>query len=234
MESVNYFDIVVFVIFSFVSYSLYKTLRGDSSDIIISSSKSQNNNGNIKLPKPMDISFPHHSSIRKKHNSVPSNGNLSDLDVKVLRLMKMDKNFEPQSFLVNSKLLFGNIFSAFYKKDLSSINNIITPEVFEKLKSSIDTFDLKHEKFNAEIVRFKSISIYDIIFSSISSKQPDSTVSVVLDFQTEQSVAVLDDNNNVIRGDANQIISMNDRFVFTRDFSKQNSAWLLSDVLPVS
>lgn len=235
METVNYFDIVVFVIFSFVSYSLYKTLKGDDSDILLTPSKSKNGNGGIKLPKTMDIPFSHSSPLKGRGASVSSSRvNLSDLDVKVLRLMKMDKTFEPQSFLLNSKILFGNIFSAFYKKDVSLLNAVVTPDVFEKLKTFIDNFNSKNETFNAEIIRFKSISIHDIDFSSISQKQPDLTVSVVLDFQTEQSVVVLDNDKKVLRGDANQIVLMNDRVVFTRDFSKRESIWLLSNILPVS
>ena len=131
-------------------------------------------------------------------------------------------------------MIFDAIFNAFYKKDLTLINNITTPAVFDRLKSAVENFNKNNESLKAEIIRFKSAGINDIVFSSNSSKIPDIVVSIVVDFQTEQSAVVLNEDKKAVRGDDNQIVSMSDRVVFTRDFSEKKSTWLLSDILSVS
>ena len=238
MNSINYFDILVFIIFSFVSYSLYKTLKGESNDILVSSSKAKNNIKIAPRNMPSSCSSCHQATITKGKRIITTfasnSENLDELESKTLRLMKMDKDFIPHTFLVDAKMIFDAIFNAFYKKDLTLINNITTPAVFDRLKSAVENFNKNNESLKAEIIRFKSAGINDIVFSSNSSKIPDIVVSIVVDFQTEQSAVVLNEDKKAVRGDDNQIVSMSDRVVFTRDFSEKKSTWLLSDILSVS
>ena len=235
MSSINYFDIFVLIIFSFVSYSLYKTLKGEDSDIILSSSKPKNNE---KLKKTVISTIALQPKSKKGKSNIVSvslNGEgLDNLDTKVLQLMKMDKTFEPQSFMARAKLTFDNLFNSFYEKDLSKISSLITQEVFEKLNSSILSIKENNEDIKAEIIRFKSISLHDIKFSESAGKSSDSKVSIILDFQTEQSAVVLDRDKKVLRGDDNLIISMIDRLVFTRDFAVKDSIWQVSDIISAS
>ena len=146
------------------------------------------------------------------------------LDLKAQALSKLDKTFQPQSFMSWAKNTFESIFKDFYLNRNEKIKTITTDAVYNAFKSFNDDLSSKKQTINAEIIRFKSVRIKDI---KVSKKKAD----IILEFVTEQTAVIKDSAGKILKGDDNQIETITDVWCFSRDYSKKKSNWILSETI---
>lgn len=220
MGSLNFFDIFVMIIFTIISFSLYKALRGNDSDDILVSVKD-----NVKNNKKGGLLSIAHLKDKKQIEQIFINTLKNEsLDVKVESLMKMDKTFEPQTFMTNAKNIFESVFRAFYAKDIKPIKQNVSDTVYHEFENSISELDKSKESITAEIVRFKTITIKDI---SLLKKK----ASVFVEFVSEQTASLKNSEGKVLKGDDNQIETMTDIWCFSKDLTKKNPDWILEKTI---
>ena len=216
MSALNYFDILILILFSVVSFSIYKML------------KPENNNENVvpfsgKVVKAGKITkiFKNKKELQKFVLETLKN---ESLDLKVQKLLKMDKSFDPQNFMSWAKDSFEYIFKSFYSNHNEKIKLKVSDNVYKEFEKFNKTLSSNKQSITAEIIRFKSIMIKDI---SLSKK----TANIVVLFETEQTAVIKDANGKIVKGDDNQIETMKDIWCFTKDYSLKNPAWILSKTI---
>ena len=207
MGSLNFFDIFVMIIFTIISFSLYKALRGNDSDDILVSVKD-----NVKNNKKGGLLSIAHLKDKKQIEQIFINALKNEsLDVKVESLMKMDKTFEPQTFMTNAK-------------NIKPIKQNVSDAVYHEFENSISELNKSKESITAEIVRFKTITIKDI---SLLKKK----ASVFVEFVSEQTASLKNSEGKVLKGDDNQIETMTDVWCFSKDLTKKNPDWILEKTI---
>ena len=102
MNSLNYFDIIIMILFTVVSFSIYKMLKPEN--ILFSNEKKVNSGKIIKV-------FKDKKALRGFVLETLKN---ESLDLKVQKLSKIDKTFEPQTFMSWAKDSFEYIFKNMY------------------------------------------------------------------------------------------------------------------------
>ena len=133
MSSLNVFDIIIMVLFTIISFSIYKMLKSENVEENISPFNQKMNN----KTKSKVVSFPSKKSLEKLVLETVKN---ESLDLKVAKLMKLDKTFEPQSFMTSTKEMFEFIFNSFYSKNNTKLKTMVSPVVFNEFENSIIEF----------------------------------------------------------------------------------------------
>lgn len=217
MSSLNVFDIIIMVLFTIISFSIYKMLKSENVEENISPFNQKMNN----KTKSKVISFPSKKSLEKLVLETVKN---ESLDLKVAKLMKLDKTFEPQSFMTSTKEMFEFIFNSFYSKNNTKLKTKVSPVVFNEFENSIKEFEKNKQDISAELVRFKSIMIRDI---SISKRN----ANVIVEFITEQTAVLKNLAGKVLKGDANQLETITDVWCFSKDLTQKEASWILSKTI---
>ena len=217
MSTLNYFDILILILFSIVSFSIYKMLKPENNESV-----NTLNPKNIKSGKIVKI-FKNKKALQ---NFVLETLKNESLDLKVQKLAKMDKNFEPQNFMSWAKDSFEYIFKSFYSNHNEKIKLKVSDTVYKEFEKFNKELASNKQSITAEIIRFKSIMIKDV---NLSKK----TADIVVQFETEQTAVIKDSAGKIIKGDDNQIETMKDIWCFTKDFSLKNPSWILSKTIEV-
>ncbi len=212
----TFMDFFIIILFVTILFSIYKVFKPENAEI---NSIIATNTANKKIIK----------SIIKQANKKISKNLLNtivteSIETKAEKLSKIDKEFLPQSFMENSKVLFSDILKAFEKQDRETLKQYVSPNVYKLFESNIEELEKKKQKINTEIIRFKKIMIKDI---NINKKIAD----IIVEFTTEQTIVLKDDNNKIILGDDNQIETIVDKWQFTRNYNVKNNKWLLSNTI---
>ena len=216
MSSLNYFDILIMVLFSVVSFSIYKMLKPENN----SQNMAQFGGKTVKAGKIVKI-FKNKKALQSFVLETLKN---ESLDLKVQKLSKMDKSFEPQSFMAWAKDSFEYIFKSFYSNHDEKLKLKVSSDVLKEFDKYNKELSSNKQSITAEIIRFKSIMIKDI---NLSKKM----ANVIIEFVTEQTAAIKDENGKVVKGDDNQIETLKDIWCFTKDYSQKNPAWILSKTI---
>ena len=143
MSSLNVFDIIIMVLFTIISFSIYKMLKSENVEENISPFNQKMNN----KTKSKVVSFPSKKSLEKLVLETVKN---ESLDLKVAKLMKLDKTFEPQSFMTSTKEMFEFIFNSFYSKNNTKLKTKVSPVVFNEFENS--KIDLTNDIFDINLV----------------------------------------------------------------------------------
>ena len=214
MGSLNYFDIIIMILFTLVSFSIYKMLKPE--DVSSFNGKKISSGKIIKIFKDK----------KALQGFVLETLKNESLDLKVQKLSKMDKSFEPQSFMSWAKDSFEYIFKSFYSNDNQKLKLKVSNDVYKEFEKFNKELALNKQTISAEIIRFKSIMIKDV---NLSKKIAD----VIIEFTTEQTAVVKNLAGKVLKGDDNQIETIKDIWCFSKDFSQKNPSWVLSKTIEV-
>lgn len=220
----NLFDFLIIGLFIVIIMSLYGILKPENE-----------HTKNIKAIKKSDDA----TKQQLKKNFVKSLLDMKDkrivnevmqqllkehIDKKSAELSKLDKDFNPQIFLDNSKNVFEKITKYMELKDRKNLKPLVTEEIYNLFDKKIKETEEKEQTFITEIVRFKNAILTDI---NIENK----LVKIIIEYTTEQCAFIKDKNGKIIQGDDNQLETIKDILVFSRDYSKKSSKWLLSETV---
>ncbi len=217
MSTLNYFDILILILFSIVSFSIYKMLKPENNESV-----NTLNPKNIKSGKIVKI-FKNKKALQ---NFVLETLKNESLDLKVQKLSKMDKSFEPQSFMGWAKDSFEYIFKSFYSNHNEKLKLKVSEDVLKEFDKYNKQLSSNKQTITAEIIRFKSIMIKDV---NLSKK----LANIIIEFETEQTAVIKDETGKIVKGDDNQIETLKDVWCFTKDYSQKNPTWILSKTIEV-
>ena len=138
-------------------------------------------------------------------------------------ILDLDPDFDDKAFLEGASIAYDMIVTALANSDTKTLKSLLSTELFDDFCADIkEAKKLKH-KTELEI-----IGINDMEITSIAIEDTEITLEVTID--SEQMVAVYDQDNNLIEGSAEELTDVRDIWSFQRDTESQNPNWTLVHV----
>lgn len=213
----NFFDILIIGLFITIVYSLYKILKPEDEEIKAVGTKDINKKTIKSLIKAKD---------KKLANLLIETLSDESIETKAQKLSKLDKSFEPQSFMANSQKLFASILESFEKRDREKLKTLVSTNVYNIFDENMKVFEKNKQTLDTEIIRFKKLMIKDIF---VDKKH----ANILVEFTTEQTTVLKDETGKIIKGDDNQIETIVDNWHFSKDYTKSNPSWILTETIEI-
>ena len=201
-----YLDILIFAIIAVFLIFRLKNILGTKNgleDPNYNKNKTESNLANVV-------------SIDTKKTTQSSNNE----DKETLKIKKTDKTFDHIQFIEGSQTFFKMVLEAFVEGNLDKVKEFIKPSVLKNFNLAI-----KERKKESEtlIINLKAINKTEIL----SSETSKTVLRISVIFESYQIKALKDKDNNLIDGDLNKEILVNDIWIFERKINYLNQNWTL-------
>ena len=145
----------------------------------------------------------------------------SDLETGLTAIAKVDKNFEPETFLNGAKTAYEMIVMAFAEGNRKLLKQLLAKEVFEGFVGAIDSREKK-----SLIVDSSFIGIEGADFVS-AELRGGRTARVTMKFVSSLITATHNRDGDVIEGDPKKVREVTDIWTFSRDSNSRDPNWQL-------
>ena len=205
-NSLPYLDIWIFAIIAVFLIFRLKNILGtktDFEDSNFNKNKTENNIANVV-------------SIDRKKTTQSNNKENKE----TLKIKKIDKTFDHIQFIEGSQIFFKMILDAFVEGNLDKVKEFMKPSVFKNFNFAIKERNKEGETL---IINLKSIKKTEILSSEINK----TVLRISVLFESFQTKALKDKDNNLIDGDLDKEILVKDIWVFERKINYSNPNWTL-------
>lgn len=131
-----------------------------------------------------------------------------------------DRSFDERGFLKGAQVAFEMIVTAFANGDGKTLNNLLSPDVYQDFANAIRQRELANQTLETTLVGIDSADI-------LEAEMTGSIAKVTVKFVSEQIKATVDENDQVIDGDRKSVITVTDIWTFSRDTRSNNPNWKL-------
>ena len=216
-------DIVILGIFITLMFAIYKMLKTNKNilsvkviklDSVLPANKINvlNDKKNENISKEDMKSFL--SEIEK----------LENYNLIFKELKKYDKTFSSLQLFNEICDFFTVIFNSFYNRDIKKISSQLSDEVANKFKTEINELNKNKQVIVTDLIRIKHVDIKDI-------KMNKKKLTVMVEFITEQTAILKDENGKIIKGDDNKIENITDLWCITKNYSSKTPVWQLEKTI---
>ena len=139
-------------------------------------------------------------------------------------IIRIDENFEINSFLDGAKKAFEYILTQYSNNDLNSLKKLVSKDIFNAFENQIKQRTKKSETLEITIISVKEPKIIDV---SIDKK---STAVFKLRFDSDQVQITKDKDDKIIDGDSNQILSIIENWTFSKNLNSNDPNWTLEKI----
>ncbi len=144
----------------------------------------------------------------------------SPLEAGLAQIKVVDRNFDPEDFLVGARVAFEIVVAAFAKGEKDGLRPLLSDEVFDNFSGAIDARESRGETLETTLVGIKE--------SNIIEARVDSRVAfVTVRFVTEQINVTCDVTNKVVDGDPDHVTRITDIWTFARNTRSRDPNWSL-------
>jgi len=133
------------------------------------------------------------------------------------------KEFKEEMFLKGAQAAYEMIVNAFAAADKKILKDLTSPEVYKSFIGVLD--ERKNKKY---VNQFTFIGIKKTKIENVDNK--DNFYTVKTRFVSEIISCVKDANNNVIEGSPEEIQTVNDVWIFSRDLNSDDPTWHLTEI----
>lgn len=129
----------------------------------------------------------------------------------------------PNIFINGAKKAFEMITENFSKQELSKVKKFISAKIYQQFQENIDKLKENNQKLTSQII---TIDNAKIIAAKIDSRYAYLTV----EFKSQQIDYIIE-GDKIINGSSTQQVNIIDKWVFKKNITAKNPAWLLSAIL---
>ncbi len=162
------------------------------------------------------------SAIRAKHTSVVE-AQFEDVHSNKVEENINSKEFKEETFLKGAQAAYEMIVNAFAAADKTTLKDLTSSEVFKNFVSVLD--ERKNKKY---VNQFTFIGIKKAKIENIDKKGTFYTVKTR--FISEIISCVKDKDNNIVEGSPEEIQTVNDVWIFSRDLNSEDPTWHLTEI----
>lgn len=144
----------------------------------------------------------------------------SPLAESLAALMRQDPRFDPAEFLNGAKIAYEMVVTAFAEGDESVLKQLLSEEVYDSFKRSIEERKARGEKAEMTLI---GINKADLIEAEIKGKSAQLTVK----FASEVISVTRDADNEIVEGDPEHVRELIDIWTFARDVAARDPNWKL-------
>jgi len=138
-------------------------------------------------------------------------------------IRRVESDFSLQEFLHGARSAYEMILMAYEEGDRGTLQDLLTPDVYQAFVSVIDQREEQGLKVEARFIGGRDIRVERVGFD------PDTAeADVTLRFVGEMITSVRDSENRVVEGDPNEVRRQTDIWTFSRVMGAPNPNWLLS------
>ena len=221
MNNIPYLDILILAMIAiFIINHLKNVLgkkTGNEQDIV---EKYSRNKSNFKESPPDQTSLSDHKERTVKdvffHNDPKINSDLREI-------YNQDENFDSKEFLDGSKKAFEYIIKNYSEENLEPLKNLLSSSIYKDFKSQIDARVKKSQNLDITIIGIKSA---EIVSASLKSK----IALICVKFSSEQVQVVKDLEGKIVEGDNNQILSIDEKWSFSKNLKSKDPNWTLEKI----
>ncbi len=137
-------------------------------------------------------------------------------------MKKAEPSFSVSEFVHGARQAYEMILMAYEKGDLKTLEQFLSPEVYESFSQAVFERADKGYSVDATFVGLREVKIADVEFDQ-NSREGDITMR----FVGELTSVVKDSDGNVIEGSATEVKRQKDIWTFSREIGSDNPNWLL-------
>ena len=221
MNNIPYIDILILAMIAIFIVNRLKNVlgkkTGNEHDIVEKYSRSKTN---FKESPPDQIS-------KSNQNQKPVNDVFFHKDPKInsdLReIYNQDENFDSKEFLDGSKKAFEFIIKNYSEEKLEPLKKLLSSSIYRDFESQIDARVKKSQNLDITIIGIKSA---EIVSASLKSK----IALICVKFSSEQVQVVKDLEGKIVEGDNNQILSIDEKWSFSKNLKSKDPNWTLEKI----
>ena len=138
------------------------------------------------------------------------------------KITKVDSDFNPDAFIDGANSCFATIIESFANGNKDKLKSMLTADAFEVFSEVIDERIEKEERSVEEVVAFVKTKI-------MSATVNKNILNIKVKFTTDQINVVYDNLDRVTEGHPNDVVRVEDEWIFTRDMSSSEQNWYLKE-----
>ena len=221
MNNIPYIDILILAMIAIFIINRLKNVlgkkTGNEHDIVEKYSRGKTN---FKESPPDQISKSNQKQKTVKdvffHNDPKINSDLREI-------YNQDENFDSKEFLDGSKKAFEFIIKNYSEEKLEPLKRLLSSSIYKDFKSQIDARVKKSQNLDITIIGIKSA---EIVNASLKSK----IALICVKFSSEQVQVVKDLEGKIVEGDNNQILSIDEKWSFSKNLKSKDPNWTLEKI----
>ena len=138
--------------------------------------------------------------------------------------MRHNSDFTLESFLDGAKKAFEFILKSYSSDKADALKALVSNDMFEVFSSEIKDRKKRKETLNITLIgiekpEIKNAEIYNKNF-----------IKITLKFITEQVQTTTNKDGNIVDGDSNQILKINELWTFSKNFTNTDPNWILETI----
>ena len=221
MNNIPYIDILILAMIAIFIVNRLKNVlgkkTGNEHDIVEKYSRGK---ANFKESPPDQISKSNQNQKTVNdvffHNDPKINSDLREI-------YNQDENFDSKEFLDGSKKAFEFIIKNYSEEKLEPLKKLLSSSIHKDFKSQIDARVKKSQNLDITIIGIKSA---EIVNASLKSK----IALICVKFSSEQVQVVKDLEGKIVEGDNNQILSIDEKWSFSKNLKSKDPNWTLEKI----
>lgn len=220
MNNFPYIDILILAMIAiFIINRLRNVLgkkTGNENDIV---EKFTQKRSEFKESEPDKVSKEKdtNENTARKHHSNPK------INKSINEILKINPEFDSSSFCNGAKKAFEFILTQYCNNDINSLEKLLSKNILTSFTKQIKERDAKSEKLHITIISVKEPVIKDI-------KIQKNKAFIKLFFDSEQIQLTKNKNEEIIDGDSNQILSIKENWIFSKDMKSKDPNWTLEEI----
>jgi len=135
-------------------------------------------------------------------------------------IRKIDSSFRLSQFLEGSKMAFDMVMDAYEDDNHDVLRQLLSKEVYKEFAEAMEARDEGDER---EFVTL--VSVADAEATSVELKRNKAIIEVKI--TSEQIRVIKNKDDEIVGGNANNIINVEDSWVFTRDVKSSDPNWTI-------
>ena len=137
------------------------------------------------------------------------------------KIKKIDPAFSMKNFLNKASKAFEYIAVSFASGDKSSLKPLVSADLYEKFAAVIDERTQRGETVEFSLIGFKDITV-------VKAELYGNVAELTVEFVTEQTNLVKDENGTLISGDPTYIETVMDIWTLRKDLKEKTPVWTLT------
>ena len=223
MNNIPYIDILILAMIAiFIINRLRNVLgkkTGNESDIV---EKFTQRKSAFKESEPDSISDEKVTKLDHKiKKTFHSNKKINSA---INEIIKIDNNFEINSFFEGAKKAFEFILTEYSSNNLKVLEKLVNKNIYKEFENQINLRTGKNEELVITVISVKNPEIKSV---NLEKKY---TAYFKLLFESEQVQLTKNSKGEIIDGDSNQILQIKEIWTFSKNLKSKDPNWILEEI----
>ena len=223
MNNIPYIDILILAMIAiFIINRLRNVLgkkTGNESDIVEKFTQRKNA---FKESEPDSISDEKFTKL--DHNIKKTFHSNKKINSVINEIIKIDNNFEINSFFEGAKKAFEFILTEYSSNNLKVLEKLVNKNIYKEFENQINLRTGKNEELVITVISVKNPEI-----KSVNLEKKYIAYFKLL-FESEQVQLTKNSKGQIIDGDSNQILQIKEIWTFSKNLKSKDPNWILEEI----